>query len=284
MSNMNSMLVTSEHLKQFDEHGYFILPSIISQEHLHMMNEIIQRAIAKRDEDLKNEVNKDGLIQCSTDGKYFFFMHEDHEPEMKKIIFSSYMEQITKAILGEKVYYTHSEIVVKRGEGEKRDFGERTKFSWHQDSGYVPYKHTPYLSCWCALTEMTSTNGTISVLPVERNPPEDKHHHINWSGKPRPSAHIEFPCYQHRKDESSPDLIGYFGTDRGVEVTCPAGSIVVFSSLTLHCSSANRSNALRSAYNIQYAPVPLMSEDNQSFRHKADPFIVQSETIDETNQ
>ena len=78
-----------------------------------------------------------------------------------------------------------------------------------------------------------------------------------------------------------PELIGYFGTDRGVEVTCPAGSIVVFSSLTLHCSSANRSNALRSAYNVQYAAVPLMSEDNQSFRHKADSFVIQSETIEE---
>jgi len=183
-------------------------------------------------------------------------------------------------VLGDTVYYTHSEIVVKRGQNDNNT-GAITSFGWHQDSGYVPYQHTPYLSCWCALTEMTETNGTISVLPIQRNPSNDENHKVNWCDKPRPSTTTEFPCYQHRKDDESPDLIGYFGSDPGVEVLCPVGSIVVFSSLTLHCSSSNRSNELRSAYNVQYAPVPLMSEDQQSFRHKADPFIVKSETADE---
>jgi ectoine hydroxylase-related dioxygenase (phytanoyl-CoA dioxygenase family) len=186
-------------------------------------------------------------------------------------------------VLGDTVYYTHSEIVVKRGQNDNNT-GAITSFGWHQDSGYVPYQHTPYLSCWCALTEMTETNGTISVLPIERNPPDDENHKVNWCDKPRPSATTKFPCYQHRKDDKSPDLIGYFGSDPGVEVLCPVGSIVVFSSLTLHCSSSNRSNELRSAYNVQYAPVPLMSEDQQSFRHKADPFIVKSETADEVKK
>ncbi|CAF0845949.1 unnamed protein product [Adineta steineri] len=249
------------------------------------MSEVIQRAIAKRDKDLRPnvEANDGGLIQCSTDGKYFFFMHEDNEPDMHKIIFSSYMEQIVKAVLGDTAYYTHSEIVVKRGEGDK-DMSGRTAFAWHQDSGYVPYEHTPYLSCWCALTEMTTNNGTISVLPIERNPSEDENHKINWCAKPRPSAVTEFPCYQHRNDDNSPDLIGYFGSDLGIEVLCPVGSIVVFSSLTLHCSSPNHSKALRSAYNVQYAPVPLMSEDSQSFRHNADPFIVESKIAHEVEK
>ena len=183
------------------------------------------------------------------------------------------------AVLGDTVYYTHSEIVVKRGENDKSPTG-KTAFGWHQDSGYVPYQHTPYLSCWCALSEMTTTNGTISVLPIERNPPPDENHRVRWYAKPRPSGATQFPSYQHRKDENSPDLVGYFGTDPGVEVLCPAGSIAVFSSLTLHCSSPNRSNALRSAFNVQYAAVPLMSEDQQSFRHKADPFIIRSGTND----
>ncbi|CAF3735669.1 unnamed protein product [Rotaria sp. Silwood1] len=269
------------------------------------MNNVIDRAIKKRDEKMDQMINgknttpeDDGLILCSTDGKYFFFMHEDSEPEMKKIIFSKYMEQIVRgirsfflnrtdfisyfivAVLGENVYYTHSEIVVKRGQG-KNDSSRRTAFAWHQDSGYVPYEHTPYLSCWCALTEMTSNNGTISVLSAERNPSADEHHKIRWFGKARPSCETKFPSYEHRPDDSSPDLLGYFGNDPGVEVVCPAGSIVVFSSLTLHSSSPNRSDFLRSAYNVQYAPVPLMSEDQKSFRHKADPFIIQSKTNEE---
>jgi len=69
------------------------------------MTEVIGRTIDKRDEHLRTntnsqdtEIEDDGLILCSTDGKYFFFMHEDNEPDMNKIIFSSYMEQIVKGM------------------------------------------------------------------------------------------------------------------------------------------------------------------------------------------
>jgi hypothetical protein len=85
--------------------SYFILPSIIPPEHVAIMTEVIKRAITKRDKCITREVNNpntkdedDGLILCSADGKYFFFMHEDCEPDMNKIIFSSYMEQIVKGI------------------------------------------------------------------------------------------------------------------------------------------------------------------------------------------
>lgn len=63
------------------------------------MTGVIERAIAERTISLNHQNTTDeddGLILCSADGKYFFFMHEDSEPEMNKIIFSPYMEQITK--------------------------------------------------------------------------------------------------------------------------------------------------------------------------------------------
>jgi hypothetical protein len=67
------------------------------------MTKIIERAITERNKSItanmndRNRIDEDeGLILCSADGKYFFFMHEDCEPDMNKIIFSSYMEQIVK--------------------------------------------------------------------------------------------------------------------------------------------------------------------------------------------
>ena len=67
------------------------------QDHIRLMNDIIHRAIAKRDEEMKStSTDGDGLILCSKLGKYFFFMHEEQEVEMKKIIFSQYMEQIVR--------------------------------------------------------------------------------------------------------------------------------------------------------------------------------------------
>lgn len=81
--------------------SYFILPSVIPPEHIAIMTEVIERAIAERNKSLHHQNTTDeddGLILCSADGKYFFFMHEDSEPEMNKIIFSSYMEQIAKGL------------------------------------------------------------------------------------------------------------------------------------------------------------------------------------------
>lgn len=275
-------------------------------EHIAIMTDVINRAIEKRDEHIaaisnnsEKMAGEDDFVLYSANGKYFFFMHENVEPLINKIIFSKYMEQIVKgmatiqlvnlktklcvyeflAVLGDNVYYTHSEIVVKQGQDDKNNV-KKTALAWHQDSGYIPYQHIPYLSCWCALTDMTIYNGSISVLPIDRNPKADENHHIDWSDIPRPSASVKFPCFHHRKDDNSADMVGYFGPDPGDKVICPAGSIVVFSSLTLHCSSSNTSNSFRSAYNVQYSPVPLMNEDQQSFRHDAKPFVVHSETAD----
>ena len=40
--------------------------------------------------------------------------------------------------------------------------------AWHQDSGYVGFPHRPYLTCWCALDDMSEENGTVYILPYER--------------------------------------------------------------------------------------------------------------------
>ena len=132
---------------------------------------------------------------------------------------------------------------------------------------------------------MTEETGTVVILPTDRNPPEDDQHRIRFKANTRPNATEHWPAYDHgKKDQSQADLHGYFGSDPGVKILCPAGSIVVFSSLTLHSSLPNRSNALRSALNVQYASTPLMSEDGQSFRHKADPFVVNGKTVEDIKE
>lgn len=185
--------------------------------------------------------------------------------------------------MGETVYYTHSGIVVKHGQSDN-DTSFRTAVAWHQDSDYIPYQHIPYLSCWCVLSDMTTKNGTSCVLPIERNPLEDECLFVKWWGKPRPMVDIEFPCYEHRRQGNDPDMIGYCGSDPGDEVICLIGSFVVFSSLISHRSSSNRTNEIRSAYNIQFSAVPLSSVDDQSLRNKADPFIIGSQTIDDVKR
>jgi ectoine hydroxylase-related dioxygenase (phytanoyl-CoA dioxygenase family) len=127
------------------------------------------------------------------------------------------------------------------------------KFAWHQDSGYVGHDHRPYLSCWCALDDMSVQNGTIDVLPFSRA-----------GGKKR---------IEHVHEPGSNDLVGYHGEDPGVTVVVPAGSIAVFSSVTFHRSGSNTTNKPRRVYLAQYSAEPIMNKDNTKLWGSAHPFL-----------
>ena len=71
--------------------------------------------------------------------------------------------EVCRATLGDTAYLFWEQYVVKGAEAGM-------KFSWHQDSGYVGYPdHKPYLTCWCALDDMSEENGTVYVMPFSQN-------------------------------------------------------------------------------------------------------------------
>ena len=100
-----------------------------------------------------------------------------------------------------------------------------SKFSWHQDSGYVGHNHPPYINCWTALDDVNVHNGTLYLLPFSRAGMRE--------------------LAQHRLDPDTDEMVGYTGKDPGIPGECPAGSIAVFSSLTFHRSSTHRPKSSR---------------------------------------
>ena len=53
----------------------------------------------------------------------------------------------------------------------------------------------------------------------------------------------------------------------------PAGSLVVFSSLTFHRSGANTTDRMRRAYVTQYSPVPILEPSTGKLMHLGVPFL-----------
>ena len=125
------------------------------------------------------------------------------------------MAEVVRAALGESAYLFNEQYVVKAAE-------KGLKFGWHQDSGFVGYPHRPYLSCWCALDEVSVENGTVNLLPYSRAGARE--------------------LVEHLKDEETSDMVGYFGDDPGEPVVVDAGSIACFSSVCFHRSGATRSS------------------------------------------
>jgi phytanoyl-CoA hydroxylase len=103
-------------------------------------------------------------------------------------------------------------------------------FPWHQDNGYAYVEPQQYLTCWIALTDATEDNGCPWVVP----------------GMHRMGTLL------HRPSEIG--LVCLESPEGALPVPVGAGGMVVFSSLTPHCTGPNRTDDVRKAYIVQFAP------------------------------
>lgn len=237
--------ISDEQIAQYRQEGYFILESVIPADHLAMLREECGRFL-----DITHaEMEKDGTRVAGIthrQQRYFISLRYKESTRMREFIFSPLMAEICRAVLGANAYLFWEQFVIKGAE-------VGLPFAWHQDSGYLGYDHTPYMSCWCALDDVNETNGTVYVLPFSRAGTRQRQ--------------------PHTVQEGTNDKVGYFGDDPGVPVIAPAGSIAVFSSVTFHRSGANTSSGTRRVYLAQYAGAPIMSEDGKSMKGFADPIL-----------
>ena len=241
------MKITPQQLEQFRKDGYFILERVIPEDVLEGLRNECQQYIAKFDAEMEAKgLEKDGINHYKK--RYFIANRGLENPVITNFLFSDLMYQVTRAVLGEEVYLFNEQYVVKAAD-------KQSAFAWHQDSGYIGHYHKPYLSCWCALDDMTEENGTISVLPHERAgiEPED--------------------LIDHEQSEITNDKIGYKGDDPGILALVPAGSIVVFSSRTLHRSGPNKTDKMRRSYLVQYSKEPILKKDGSGYWSQAVPFV-----------
>ena len=237
-------IVTEQHLQQYLEEGYFINERVICDEHLRILRESCDHLI----QIMHAEMDRLGTdhIHISHRGKrYHIAKRYDEVPRLREYVFGSLMAEICRATIGDSAFLFYDQYVVKAAE-------QGIRFSWHQDSGYVGFSHRPYVTCWAAVDDMTEQNGTASVLPF--------------------SAIGIRTLVEHVRDPASGDKVGYFGQQRGVPIVVPAGSIAVFSSLSFHCSGANRTPSMRRAYVTQYSPEAIRRPGEDEPFHLAVPF------------
>jgi ectoine hydroxylase-related dioxygenase (phytanoyl-CoA dioxygenase family) len=237
--------VTSEDARHFRDEGFFILESVVPDEDLESLRRECQSLIDERDREM-DHLGVDKLDLDHRGSRYFLHAY-GKSPAVHRFLFSDLMAQIAKAALGETVYVFNEQYVVKAAE-------RGMKFGWHQDSGFIPYAHQPYLTCWIALDDVTEENGTVYLLPYSRAGTRE--------------------VVEHVRDEETNDMIGYFGDDPGDPIVVPAGSIACFSSTVFHRSGPNTTDRIRRVYLAQYSAEPILSEDGTQPRHLAEPLRV----------
>lgn len=246
-----SQLITPAMVEQFRNEGYFIAERVLSDDQLALLRSGAQYAIDKLDE--RMDAAGSESIGINHRGKrYFSAMTSKDNTELRSFLFSDLMAQICRATIGETAYLFLEQYVIKASDPD-------TSFAWHQDSGYVHENHTPYLTCWVALDDVTEENGSVYLLPYSR------------SGIRSYVKHI--------KDEERGDKVCYFGSDPGVPVIVPAGSIAVFPSVMIHRSGPNLTDRMRRVFLVQYSPDVIMKADGSGPWLEFEPFLKDGQIV-----
>ena len=84
---------------------------------------------------------------------------------------------------------------------------------------------------------------------------------------------------EHIRNPETGDRVGYFGNEPGIPALVPAGSVVVFSSLTFHRSGTNTTDRMRRAYVTQYSAEPICRPGTEDLLHLGVPFLADGEPV-----
>ena len=241
------MVVVSDRQKtQYREEGYFILEQALPNDAIKTLRLECQTFIDQMNAEM-DRAGTDTIGINHRDRRYFIAQPSLQSVAIRSIYFSGLFAEICRATIGDQVYGYFEQYVVKAAE-------RGMKFSWHQDSAFGEVApHPPYVTCWCALDDMTEANGTVYLLPYSQTGRRD--------------------LVPHTREEGSNDLVGYTGDDPGQIVEVPAGSIAVFSSHVLHRSGVNTTDRMRRVYLAQYAPVVMRSNATGEPWGRNEPFI-----------
>ena len=237
--------ITEEKQAQFCEEGYFILERVVSAEQLKILREACDHLIDAMHAEM-DRLGNDHIHISHRHKRYHIAKQYDRAPRLGEFVFSELMAEICRATLGDTAFLFYDQYVVKAAE-------QGMAFSWHQDSGYLGFPHTPYITCWTAVDDMSLANGTAYVMPF---------------------SHIGIrTLVEHVRDDATGDKAGYFGEAPGVPVIVPAGSVAVFSSLSFHRSGPNTTDQMRRAYVTQYSPEILRRPGETEPMHLGVPFL-----------
>lgn len=221
--------------------GYVILPGILEDAELQVLEQACDTLLAEPpDDDMGGKAHNIGR---GHDRRFLRHRHEDL-PELGAFLLGADMKQLSSTFVGETPHLFNEQFVVK---------GPKTgaSFAWHQDSAYVGFDHEPYVTIWIAVDDTTVDNGAVYVLPRNLNE--------------------ETSIEPHEWDKDGKEMVGYHGSDPGIPAEVPRGSVVAFSSLTLHRSSTNITEKPRRGFVAQYSAAPLLDPKTQKPKTFAKP-------------
>ena len=215
--------LTGDQVEAFDRDGFVVLESCFSPDELAPLIADLDDLEAKADDFLRRF--DEDRVSIAESGAIVFGIHPSVQYDSARaFVRHPLFADLCLDLIGPDSRLYWDQLVYKKPEKPRR-------FPWHQDNGYGFVEPQQYLTCWVALTEATIDNGCPWIVPGAHHQGTLAHQYVEPLG---------FECLTDHPD--------------ALPVPVPAGSVVVFSSLTPHLTGPNVTDHVRKAYIVQYAP------------------------------
>lgn len=221
-------IVSEEQARHYDEQGYFLLEGAFSNERLDEVRTAIEPYERKMN-DLLRSLDGGRFEVAAADALTVTLHLATLSQACRDLAYDQVMADLCHDLIGPDARVYWDQAVYKLPHNEEA-------VPWHQDNGYAYVEPQDYLTCWVPLVDATLDNGTVWVVPGAHRRGTLTHWHTDLGWRCLPES-----------------------TEGAVAIEAPAGSIVVFSSLTPHRTGPNITDGVRSAYILQYAPDGAMA-------------------------
>jgi phytanoyl-CoA hydroxylase len=220
-------MLTAEQRKQMSEQGYLVFEPYFNDCEIERLTSIMDGFAIQHQEELR-KVGTQGISRANEIS--FYNNIAQQKPEVKEFVTQDRLLAFGIELIGPDLTLHVNQLVYKYPEAAK-------DFPWHQDNGYRVIEPEEYLSCWIALSDATTDNGCLWVLPGSHR----------QGLIPHEDTPIGKQCY--------------FGSNPGVAVQVKKGGLVIFSSMLVHRSGPNRSKDVRKSFLVQYTDASVVDVD-----------------------
>ena len=259
--------LSAEQLAQFDRDGYLVVENVLDQtedlaplfaEYSSILDGIVDGLVAdgtlsSRYDDLPFS---DRLVQVCMESKRVFSSHFDISLPQKGVKYDTPMHvgpavfrlltnprllDVVASVVGPEVYsnpvqHIRTKLPPKVFENGASKNGLVSKVEWHQDNGVIlpEADESDILTVWLALTDATTENGCMQVMP----------------GSHRDGLKDHCPVDQLRIPDALLEL------EQAKPLPMKAGSALLMTSRTVHASTDNVSeHSVRISFDLRYQPI-----------------------------
>jgi ectoine hydroxylase-related dioxygenase (phytanoyl-CoA dioxygenase family) len=232
--------ITPEQARAWNEQGGFLLPDAFTPAELEEVLAEIDPIDAQASAFLKTR--PDGKLFIAEDGNITFSPNLVlRSKALARFCAHPVFADLCHDLIGANARLYWEQAVYKKPE-------KPGVFPWHQDNGYRYIEPQQYLTCWVPLSDATRENGCPWIAPG-----------LHQRGT---LAHWMTDAGWRCLEEDPPDMAA---------IEAPAGSIVVFSSLTPHRTGPNLSQGVRKSYIVQFAPDGARAVEGEHLVSQDDP-------------